>query len=53
MGDLNMMAVTDGKERNAVEWTSLLQRSGFKLQRIIPVPEQEVSIIEAHADANV
>ncbi|MGH9823549.1 MAG: methyltransferase, partial [Blastocatellia bacterium] len=51
MSDLNMMAVTGGKERSAGEWSRLLLRSGFKPQRIIPVseshPGQEVSIIEA------
>ena len=47
MSDLNMLAVTGGKERSAAEWATLLRRSGFELRRIIPVPEQEVSIIEA------
>ncbi len=51
MSDLNMMAVTGGKERSAAEWTKLLRRSGFGLRRIIPVSAepvsvQEVSIIE-------
>lgn len=52
MSDLNMLAVTGGKERSAAEWTKLLRRSGFELRRIIPVaaetvPGHEVSIIEA------
>jgi hypothetical protein len=52
MSDLNMLAVTGGKERSAAEWTKLLRRSGFELRRIIPVsaetvPGYEVSIIEA------
>ena len=47
MSDLNMLAVTGGKERSAAEWATLLRRSGFELRRIIPVPEQEVSIIES------
>jgi len=51
MSDLNMMAVTGGKERSAVEWAGLLKRSGFELQRIITVPGennfgQAISIIE-------
>ena len=52
MSDLNMMAVTGGKERNTTEWTVLLRSSGFALRRVIPVSAekasvQEVSIIEA------
>ena len=51
MSDLNMMAVTGGKERSATEWTKLLRRSEFDLRRIIPVSTEkgsvEVSIIEA------
>src|SRR5665213_3468112 len=45
--DLNMLAVTGGKERSASEWTALLQASGFNAVRFIPVPELDVSIIEA------
>jgi ubiquinone/menaquinone biosynthesis C-methylase UbiE len=47
MSDLNMMAVTGGKERSALEWKSLLAKAGFECLRIIPVPEDLVSIIEA------
>ncbi len=52
MSDLNMMAVTGGKERSASEWKSLLDAGGFEMQRVIPVTgedgaEQEVSIVEA------
>jgi len=47
MSDLNMMAVTGGKERNASEWKQLLLQSGFELRRIIAVPGESVSIIEA------
>jgi hypothetical protein len=51
MSDLNMMAVTGGKERSAAEWKPLIEQSGFELERIIPITEgamvQEVSIIEA------
>lgn len=46
LSDLNMLAVTQGKERSAVEWESLLDRAGFHCERIIPVPEDLVSIIE-------
>ena len=45
--DLNMLAVTGGKERSAAEWTALLQASGFTTVRFIPVEEMDVSIIEA------
>lgn len=47
MSDLNMMAVTGGKERSAVEWGALLQNAGFELGRIVPVSGQDVSVIEA------
>ena len=48
MSDLNMMAVTGGKERNASEWNSLMERCGFEIRRIIPVPgDYEVCVIEA------
>jgi hypothetical protein len=49
MSDLNMLAVTGGKERSAVEWRALLDKAGFECQRIIPVPGDLVSIIEAAA----
>lgn len=51
MSDLNMLAVTGGKERSAAEWKTLLSSAGFDCQRTIPVPGQLVSIIEA-APAN-
>ncbi len=47
LSDLNMLAVTGGKERSAAEWTALLQSCGFATERFIPVAELEVSIIEA------
>jgi hypothetical protein len=45
--DLNMLAVTGGKERNASEWTALLQASGFTAGQVIPIEEMDMSIIEA------
>jgi hypothetical protein len=45
--DLNMLAVTGGKERSATEWTALLQSSGFITVQFIPVAEMDVSIVEA------
>jgi hypothetical protein len=47
MSDLNMLAVTGGKERSALEWKALLRSSGFECRSIIPVAEELVSIIEA------
>jgi hypothetical protein len=45
--DLNMLAVTGGKERSAAEWTALLQASGFATVQFVPVEEMDLSIIEA------
>jgi len=47
MSDLNMLAVTGGKERSAAEWTSLLTEAGFELRGITAVPGAQASIIEA------
>jgi precorrin-6B methylase 2 len=47
MSDLNMLAVTGGKERSAAEWKKLLHSAGLECQSITPVPRQLVSIIEA------
>jgi hypothetical protein len=47
MSDLNMMAVTGGKERSGSEWKQLLASAGLKCERIIPVPGDLASIIEA------
>jgi O-methyltransferase/methyltransferase family protein len=45
--DLNMLAVTGGKERSAAEWSTLLQATGFTTVQFIPVAELDISIIEA------
>ncbi len=47
MSDLNMLAVTGGKERSAPEWRNLLAGGGFECLRITPVPGELVSIIQA------
>jgi len=47
MSDLNMLVVTGGKERSATEWKHLLASAGLKCERIIHVPGDLVSIIEA------
>jgi hypothetical protein len=52
MSDLNMMAVTGGKERSAAEWRILLENAEFEMRRVIPViasdmTTQDMSIVEA------
>ena len=47
MSDLNMLAVTGGKERSAVEWKKLLSSADLECRGIIPVAGELVSIIEA------
>jgi hypothetical protein len=49
MSDLNMLAVTTGKERSAAEWKQLLASAGLQCHGIRPVPGDLVSIIEASA----
>src|SRR5215471_4785572 len=46
MSDLNMLAVTGGKERSAPEFRELLDRAGFRVNTIIDVPDDPSSIIE-------
>jgi hypothetical protein len=46
LSDLNMLAVTGGKERDTLEWRSLTVRAALRCGRITPVPEDLVSIIE-------
>lgn len=46
--DLIMLTMTGGRERTEAEWTSLLDRAGFVIERIIPT-ESFLSIIEAVA----
>lgn len=46
MGDINMLAVTGGRERSEGEWRSLLTSSGYTIKHISPVPGQASSIIE-------
>jgi len=47
MSDLNMLAITGGKERTAGEWKALLKSSEFECRGVIPVSKELVSIIEA------
>ena len=37
MSDLNMLAVTGGRERSEREWRTLLEAAGFNLTRVYPV----------------
>jgi hypothetical protein len=47
MSDLNMLAVTGGKERSERQWRTLLEAAGFGLTRGWPVMAGNVDIIEA------
>jgi len=53
MSDINMLAVTGGKERSEREWRTLLEAAGFSLTRIYPVGDdhlmtRNVGIVEAN-----
>jgi len=37
MSDLNMLAVTGGRERSEREWKALLEEAGFVLTWVLPV----------------
>ena len=47
MSDLNMMAVTGGRERSEHDWRGLLEEAGFTLTRNVSVPEMDMSVLEA------
>jgi hypothetical protein len=52
MSDLNMLAVTGGRERSEREWRTLLEAAGFNLTRVYPVDSdtlmvRNVGILEA------
>lgn len=46
MSDLNMLAVTGGRERSEREWKTLLQEAGFRLTGVFPVGN-DLGILEA------
>jgi hypothetical protein len=46
MSDLNMLAVTGGRERSEREWKALLEATRFRLTRVYPVGS-DVGIVEA------
>lgn len=47
MSDLNMLAVTGGRERSEDEWNALLGSAGFDPRGILRIPGQTSSIVEA------
>jgi hypothetical protein len=46
LSDLNMLAVTGGRERSEHEWRTLLEAAGFRLAGVFPVGN-DVGILEA------
>jgi hypothetical protein len=46
MSDLNMLAVTGGRERSEREWRTLLETAGFHLTGVYPVGS-DVGVLEA------
>ncbi len=48
--DINMLAMTGGRERTGKEWKSLIENSGFKLNQIIPTFSPMFSIIEVEKE---
>ena len=46
MSDLNMLAVTGGRERSEAEWQTLLKAAGFRMTGVFPVGS-DVGIVEA------
>src|SRR5215831_4740294 len=46
LSDLNMLAVTGGRERSTMEWRTLVTRAGLRCNRAIPVSDDLVTIIE-------
>jgi ubiquinone/menaquinone biosynthesis C-methylase UbiE len=44
--DLNMLAMTSGRERTAAEYAELFEKAGFKLINVIPTPSP-LQIVEA------
>lgn len=45
LGDVNMLAVTGGRERTESEYRTLYDAAGFRLTRVIPTPSG-ISVIE-------
>jgi hypothetical protein len=52
MSDINMLAVTGGKERSEREWRTLLEAADFTVAEVYPVADdnrmvRNVGIVEA------
>lgn len=46
--DLNMMVMTGGRERKASEYGAMLEKTGFRLDKVVPTPTL-LSVVEAVA----
>lgn len=46
--DLNMMVMTGGRERKASEYGTMLEKTGFRLEKVVPTPTL-LSVVEAVA----
>jgi hypothetical protein len=46
--DLNMMVMTGGRERKASEYEAMLEKTGFRLEKVVPTPTL-LSVVEAVA----
>jgi hypothetical protein len=46
--DLNMMVMTGGRERKASEYGAMLEKAGFRLEKVVPTPSL-LSVVEAVA----
>ena len=44
--DINMLAVTGGRERTEKEWSILLSKANLKLEKVIPTNSPMFSMIE-------
>jgi hypothetical protein len=44
--DLNMMVMTGGRERRASEYGAMLEKTGFRLEKVVPTPTL-LSVVEA------
>lgn len=53
MSDLNMLAVTGGRERSEREWKTLLEAAGFRLTGVTQVERGDVGIVEARPEWKV
>lgn len=53
LGDVHMLAITGGRERNEVEYRTLFAAAGFRLTRIIPARSGHSIIEGVHAEAGI